>query len=376
MPRHFILGVCLTLVAGLIAIAQPASAAVIKGADSLTSNEVISDDAFLAGNTLNIQEAVEGELFAAGQTVSVSGMPGRSIFAAGNTVELTAGSSYNSYLAGSVVKLSGTYKHDIYVFAGDLTIAPGTIIEGELHAFANNVTLAGTIDGDATIEATTLTSDAVIGGSLTGTIRNLTFTGGSIGGDLKYTSKDEATGKALVTVGGMTQRYEPATQGQNNWNIFLDFLATLLFIAFVLLISPRRSRDAQHMLEKGWGRSLAIGAVATIAIPGITLLFFSTIIGWRVAVVMLALYVVLLMVSGVYGMFALGKQVTKSISHPFFRAQGNWPMFVTAAIGALIVAILTAVPGVAIFAMLAFWIAFAMPSVGAIVQLITDQHHK
>lgn len=340
-------------------------AAVVNGNDEQTYENAIPGDAYLGGNTVTVKQPVLGELFAAAASVNIDGRGSRSMFLGGNTVKVTKGTDYNAYIAGSTVTLSGSYGHDVWVAGNEITIEDGTTITGELHIAGSTIKLAGTIGGNVFVYGDTVTSSAVIGGTLKGEMTTLTFTGGSIAKDLRYVSDKNAEGLDKVTVSGATERKTPQevrpTAAQNRVRDFLyAFFGTMLLGILLILATPRLLREIPDLIKDNWGQGILLGLAAVLVVPVIALLAMLTIVGWKVVLVVMAFYVIMLILGGIIGTYFLGRTLVEQ-----FKADQLSHPWVVLTVGTLLITILRFLPaGIGGFVSLVFFVFFVLPGIG------------
>lgn len=352
----------------------PVLAIYTSGEDENPSISIpVQDDAALAGNSVSISEQVFGELFALGNTIYVGKKAGRSIYAAGNSVTIDQGAGYNVLAGGNTVILNGEIGHDVYVGGNSVTLGEGTIIRGDLRVGAANLVLDGVIDGNVYFGGEAVTSKAVIGGEMKGEAQTLAFTGGTIGKDLVYYSSKEANGLDKVKVSGKTERSKARFTGKDmdkteEFSILgllfagwvFSFFGTLLLGAILILLAPKKVTAVTHGVTKEWKQSFVAGLIAFIVFPLVAILAFTTLIGWQIALMLFAIYWVLLTIAANLGLIALGQYVlSKRSANPSW-----WLALVT---GVVIVYLLKATPLIPLISVVVF-IGLTLPAFGALLR--------
>lgn len=359
----------LTIVA--LVPAPVSAAATMRNAEgSVTQTEALDHDAFFAANSVVVTAPVSGELFAAGNSVDVTEPVGRSAFAAGNSVKL-AGADYNAFAAGSQVTLRGTYGNDVYVAGSDVVIEEGTVIKGDLRAAGSRVTVRGTVEGSVYVSGNFVTMGAVVGGSVSGAISRLQFTGGSIGGDLKYQSHNDAEGLSTVTVAGSTLRETPKAEGPY-WQMALagllwSLVSLLILGGVMILVSRRRVEDVASDIVSQRGPLIGIGLAFALLVPLAVLGLVLTMVGALLAFVLFLLYALFLILATVPAFVALGHQLAG-----WFR----WNVgstYLLLLVGAFAYLLLAALPLIGFFLMIAFGIAYYLPSLGGMVVRLIER---
>ncbi len=358
---------CFVVLSGVSAV----SAASYTTGDSPTISAPVNDDAFISGSDVSVEAPVMGELFAGGDKVTVNKKPTRSVFAAGNTVSISDGSGYNIFAAGNDVTIKGDIAHDVFVAGNRITIDPSTVITGTLHIAGNDMKIAGTIKGNVEANGNTVTSNAIIGGNFKGDVTSLTFTGGSIGGNLDYKSAKDAAGLSTVTVAGATTHgestYEP-TSPLSNW-LWLA-LGTLITGLAMLFMMPRKLEAEMATMNTQLLKSMGWGFVALIITPIVAVLLIATMIGAPLGLILVAVYTITLYLAGVIGQMFIGSWILKRVNARIRTPKQHlgWSLVV----GIIVVGLLRMIPVVGGIIAFIFFIVAYLPALGAAVLWVTN----
>lgn len=353
-------------------------AATYQQGDKLTPTEEISGDGYLAGSTIKLRLPVRGELFAAGDTIDLQGETLRSAFLAANSVDISGKVGYNAYVAASDVVVSGEISQDIFIFASDVTFAPSAKVFGNVTIFATKVQLKGKIDGDVLVAASEIMSEAVISGSLKAKANQVSFTGGSIDGKFTYTSPNEAAGRDRVQIAGEVNREVPESRGYGSF-LLVNFFSLILFGCFVLLLLAKHVRVVtRSAYGQDWRKNYLAGLLSIFGLPILSLLFFVTLLGWRVGLLVLSVYVSLMLLAAVFAAVLLGKTVMSrvaSLAKVSQRRQAD--LYIALGIGLLIPTLVSLIPyiGMPLASLVGFFF-LVVPVVGASVRLGIDQSHN
>jgi cytoskeletal protein CcmA (bactofilin family) len=177
--------------AGLVlAVTAPlfAFGAYTKSGDevSVRRDQMVSDDAYLAGGTVNAVGTITGDLVTAGGNLFISGTMSQDVIAAGGAMQISGSVGDDLRVAGGSVSISGTVGDDVVVAGGQVTIVSGAVITGDLivtggqvkidgvckgmiDARGGEVTINGTVDKDVLIQAERVIvgENAIVNGKLT-----------------------------------------------------------------------------------------------------------------------------------------------------------------------------------------------------------------
>ena len=228
----------------------------------------IAEDVYAAGGTVDVLATVEGDVVVAGGRVTVGERVSGDVMAAGGAVSVHASVGDDVRLAGGDIRLSGSVGDDAIAVGGNVTLTPD-----------------GSVNGRAW------------------------FSGGRV--DLVYRSPQEADIASGAQIRG-TISYEPV-----EWPI-AAFVAALAGVGIVVLLSlivtgsalflmfPRFIGTAVTTIRAEPWKCLGLGLAVFAATPVVISVLFFTVIGWLPAIVVGALYLVLLLAGFLTGAFYVG----------------------------------------------------------------------
>ena len=332
---------------------------------STTITNAVNQDLFSAGSDFSLAAPVTGETYVASKTIELKDTPSRSAYLIGSSVTVNKGVGYNLFAAGSTVTLSGTYGNDVYVVADKLIINSDTVINGDLWTDSTTITLAGTVKGSVHAQANTMTSSAIIAKDVTGGYLGLTFTGGSIGGSLSYHSSVDATGLNTVKVTGTTARSEFPTR--SGAQILIDaLLAIVMAFLFGTLLAarfPRRVEQLTKSVTVNYAANLGYGLLALLIVPFIAIALAATVVGMKIAIFIVLLYILFILMAGIIRAFVLGRYVLTQIAPQ--HAEHIWYQLIT---GVLLGYLIVIVPYIGIPIGILLLILTGLPTFGALIR--------
>ena len=128
----------------LFIFAAPSSAKIVsRNATSYTlaADEVLEEDLFVAGETININGKVEGDLYAAGGVLNITGEVTGDILATGGSITISATTGDDIRVAGGNIIISGASIGDsLNVFGGNIIVDNDTVIGGSLIFAGGSIT--------------------------------------------------------------------------------------------------------------------------------------------------------------------------------------------------------------------------------------------
>jgi cytoskeletal protein CcmA (bactofilin family) len=371
MSKQIFTGLTVTLVAVLLtfSISAPVLAADLRSGDAVTvaSGEVVDDDLYIAGNNIIIDGTVNGDLWAIGSTITVNGEVKGSIVVAGQTVNINGNVGHAARLAGETVNVSGDISGDLIVFSSEANITSKAKIGGDFLFGSGNVRIDGLIEGDIKGGANEVAVANGVGGNIELKVENLAVAStADIGGNLTYTSENEADIQSGAKVGGKTTHNLPEVKKPAPFSGIggkvLGFLMAFVTGLIIILIAPRRSASiADSIRNKPWA-SLGWGAIILFATPVAAIIVCFTVIGIPVALIALALYAIAIYLSQVF----VGLFIGRWIIGRFREVESKAIMVGALAAGLAIITILRLIP------YLGFWVGLAVALFGLGAMLISE----
>ena len=375
MSKLIFSGLAVTLVAVLLTffISVPVLAADLRSEDTVTvaAGEVVDDDLYVAANTVVIDGTVNGDLWAFANTITVNGEVKGSIVAAGQTVNINGNVGHAARLAGEVLNINGDISGDLIVFSSKVDVASKAKIGGDFLFGAGVVSIGGLVEGDVKGGGGDVTVANGVGGDIELEVDNLTLAStADIGGNLTYTSENEADIQSGAQIGGETthnvpEAKEPAPFSDMGGKV-VGFLMTLVTGLIIILIAPRRSASAADSIRNRPWASLGWGAVILFATPLAAIMVCFTVIGVPVGLIALVLYAIAIYISQIF----VGLFIGRRIIGRFREADSKAIMVGALAAGLVIITLLKLIP------YLDFWIGLAVVLFGLGAVLVSETRSR
>jgi cytoskeletal protein CcmA (bactofilin family) len=169
-------------------------------------------------------------------------------------------------VSGGTVRILGSVGRDLVIFGGTATVEAGAEIEGDIAGATGSLTMAGTVHGNVRAGTGTMVIAGTIDGDVELGVGDLVVESGSvIGGDVTYTSTDDARIADGAEIGGEIERREPAVGvesmvADNPIVSYLGVLIGLLVLGWGLLaIRPRLVAGSAQTLRTAPLPSLGLG---------------------------------------------------------------------------------------------------------------------
>ena len=342
----------------------PAAAADIRQGDiTIATTETIEDDLYVVGGNIAINGTINGDLIAAGGNITVDGNVTGDVVAAGNIIAIRGQVGGSVRAAGNSVVLDGKVTKDLLAGGNEVTILSNGRVGRDAILGSTNVTVSGQIARDLQAGGTNVKIDGGVGGNVLATVEKLQLTDrATVGGSLKYTSKNEAQIANTSSVKGPIQRQTPADTGRaplvtGTAAVVLEWLKGLIGLLIlgilVVFFFPGFSRRAGEALVRSPWLTLAIGALVLIGLPILSVVFFAVgalIGGWWIGFVVLAVFGVVLALSIPVAAVGVGGAVLRIARRPV-------PVWLALFIGLVVLLLVALIPilgGVVIFCALLF----------------------
>jgi len=355
----------LALVALILALTPtPAAAADIRSGQDITigTTETIEDDLYAFGTNIAINGTIHGDLIAGGNNISVDGNVTGDVIAGGNSVVIRGQVGGSVRAAGNTVVVDGKIANDLVVGGNELTILGNGRVGRDVIVGATNATISGQIGRDLQAGGANVKIDSGVGGNVTANVERLQITDrGTVGGSLKYTSKNEAQIANAASVKGSVERQTPdngrAPLFSGTAALVVEWLKGLIGLLIlgilVVFFFPGFSRRAGEVLVHSPWLTLAVGALALIGLPILSIVFFAVgalIGGWWIGFVVLALFVVVLALSIPVAAVGVGGALLRVARRPV----PVWLALFMGLVALLLVALIPILGGIVIFCALLF----------------------
>jgi len=339
-----------------------ASAHSFRTGDNVTvrQNQTINQSLFTAGRTIDISSTVEGDVFCAGQNITISGTVRGDVICAGQSIHIRGNVEGDIRLAGQNITVGATVSGNATVAAQTFTLDSKGVIKGDITVAGTDATFNGEVDRDIVAGTDTLIIASSIGRDIKATVDNFRIEPGArIAGNVEYTSNQRLNQSRDAEVGGEITRHEPtATSSKRGavlnfsiWWFVYWFVAMLLTALALVLLFPRIFQTTvRQALPWPW-RVLLAGFVASFAVPILCFVLAITIVGIPLALLIGLLWLVILLLSGPFFAYYLGRVILQNPRHPVLI------MFV----GATVLLVLYFIPVLGFIALLlAMWVGSGM----------------
>jgi len=285
-------------------------------------DEIINDNFVQAGETVDINGTINGDIIVAGGTVNINSTVQGDVIAVGGSVRVRGDIAGNVRVGGGNVEINANVGKNATVFGGTVTVSNDTTIGWSLAFGAGTAEIRGNISGHVSGGAEQTVIAAVVGGNTTihsGQEGVITVTPPAIiKGDLTYRGEKAPTVKEGAEVQGDIIQKAAVLPSVSKGDL-LSFLGIsslffklvklfgLLVVGLVIVsLFKKGSTAVIEQMKNEPAKSIGWGIVYLILTPIIVFLLLITIIGAPLALIIGALYFILLYVSKVFFGLMLG----------------------------------------------------------------------
>ena len=315
--------------------------------DDVTINDEVNGSLVLAGSNTEMKGKADGVSFMAGNKVVFSG-ESEYIALAGNSIEVKGTVTKDSFIGGNIITIGkeANLQRDAVVAGSDIEIHGN--IGRNISIYGSNVNLVGAeIEGNVNIYANSIKADedTVINGNL------------SYPEDAEVSiAKDAVKGKITKTDAIQSNENGFVTTMMGKFWSFLSLMlvfAVLSFAASKLFVRVQKEYD-KFDFNNGL-ETFTKGLVFVILVPIIIFILFLMSIGIPLALILLALYFIIMYLSTIFTGYLIGYKLWQK----FFNNDIN--MLVIGIFGIAILFILNLIPGISfIVSMLSMFIGIGV----------------
>ena len=303
--RIFLLLVLMITVLPVLSHAQEVAEVIIK-------RGMVDDDLYMAGAQVDLYATVNGDVVVAGGQLNLEGDIKADVIAAGGSISLRGSVVDDARLAGGEIRVAGRIGDDLVAAGGRIHVSPVAIIAGRAWLSGGEIR----IDGQVMQELRASGGRIVITGLVNGNVELwadeiIIEDTAVISGDLHYKSSRQANIASGARIDGEVI-HTPVEVDMRPVVASVIFAGLVLLLSIVLtavllyLLLPDYSlRVSQSLHDQPW-QSLAIGLAVFVGVPLLVIILFSTAVGIWLALMLLAIYLVMLLTGYFAGALYVG----------------------------------------------------------------------
>jgi len=306
MLKHICRGLAVILVVTLLMILSAVSVLAFDArsgmAVTVASGDVVDDDLYVAAETIIIDGTINGDLWAAANTITVNGIVNGSVMAAGRIVNINGDITHAVRAVGETININGDVGGDVMAGCGKANIASTARIGGDLLFGADIASIDGPVEGNIKGSGREVIISNGVNGNIELEVESLTILStANIGGDLSYTSEEEAYIQSGAQITGATTHTIPEVKEDEAKGFpfvlftsalskLISFLMALVAGVVIIFLAPKKLTSITDAIGTRPGPSAGWGAMILFLTPIAALIVCFTIIGIPIGLITLALY--------------------------------------------------------------------------------------
>ncbi len=301
--------------------------------DAGSAEDWVQSDLYVCEDSPTISKIVNGNAYIFGNEVTITGEIGGDVFVFANKLNIDGAYIYSNLFAfANEINVNGIV-YDIYAAANTFTLDSDAFVYRDLRVSANTINLKGMVNKDAYLTANTYNFDTDSGKTL-------------IKGNLSYDSSNELS-IADGLVGGTVTYNEQKVSNKSAGEVILKYVSDLLkTIAYVLVVAllciylaPKFTSRVTTMSTKKSLVSFLIGLGAVIVGIIAFVILLLSVIGVKLAVVEMLLYIVICMSGLSFASLYFGGLLAKQ-----FKQEGKLKLLGLTIASAAIVWVVSQIP--------------------------------
>lgn len=283
---------------------------------------VIDHNVHAFGSSVRTSAAVKGDFSAMGGRVVVDQAVTDDALLMGGTVDVRAPVGDDVRAAGGDVSLESSVGGDVMAAGGQLQLTNSAQVAGRAELAGGDVLVDGRVDGSLDVRARRLVLNGPVGGSVQAAVEELELgPQARVGGGLRHSAATIKQDPAAVVTGAVERidrlfdedrrwgdrhpMHEERWPAMGGWWLLvplsMGLLGVLALAAVVLFVFSRFAGQAAHRIETQPWRALGVGAGLLLGLPVLAVLFFFTLLGIPLGLVVMALYPPLLLLGWLIG---------------------------------------------------------------------------
>jgi cytoskeletal protein CcmA (bactofilin family) len=294
-------------------------AAVFRSGGSVvvSQDEIIKEDLYISGGTIEINGDVKGDLIVGGGVVKVNGNVEGDLIASGGSISLSGNIKESARLAAGNIEIQGDVGRDLVIFSGNGDLTKEALVGQDLIFYGGNLNVAGDIGQNLRGSANSVTIAGQVDKNVTVNVESLNVHSTAIiNGHLTYKSSKKANIESGAQIKGRVTHKLPSKAKSprlpsfltstviRTINFFLAYLAALLLGLLLLLTFPAQTKKIADKIGSAPFKTIAAGFITLAVLPIAAILIAFTIIGLPLSILTLFYYLTLLYMGKIFvGLF-------------------------------------------------------------------------
>ena len=310
---------------------------------NLRQGDIINDNLYSAGGSVNIAGTTNGDLVVAGGSLMVSGPVSGDLAAAGGTINVISAVAGDARIVGGNIIILSSVAGDLVIAGGQINVSSSSTVGKDVQIAGGSVNFEGQTSGNLDIRGESVYINGTVAKDAVVKAQNIKLGPNAvIQGKLDYYSNNQAVIETGASVKGETNFHkisltkDNAKKGANMvafgfMSIFV-ILKVVAGIGAVLILfyffKSQTSAITNNSIFKFWQEVLR-GFVVLIVTPVAVILSFITVIGSPLGIIAMLFYVAMIAIASIVTVLIFAKLCLKYL----FRKENselNWWIIILA----------------------------------------------
>lgn len=273
---------------------------------------VVDDDLYLAGGQVDLYATVNGDVVVAGGQLQLEGDISADVIAAGGTIALRGSVGDDARIAGGEVRIAARVGDDLVAAGGRIHLSPVASIGGRAWLTGGDIRIDGQVADELRVSAGRVVITGAVNGNVEIRADEIVIEETAvISGHLLYKSSHEASIAEGARIDGEVRHtpveidMKPVVTSVILAGLVLLFSIILTAVVLYLLFPDYCLGVSQTLHDHPW-QALAIGLAVFAGVPLLVVILFSTAVGVWLALMLLAIYLVMLLAGYFAGALYVG----------------------------------------------------------------------
>lgn len=284
------------------------AAAYFNAGDLVSPGEAIESDAYAAGQRVSIRHPVGDDVFVAGNSIEITDKVGGDVFAAGNQIRIRGPVGGDIRTVGNNLDIESITAKDLFAAGSQVAVSDQTSVSGDAYLAGQIIEINGRVQGTTRIasENIVLGPKAVIAGDL--------ITYGQSEPKITLESGAQILGERRHVTPAEAARPARGDGSQNNVLGWVLNVLTWFVVSFLLLLGlpGLTSRVIAQANARPW-QSIGWGVLWWILLIPVSIMLIASVIGWPLAIALLALTAALTVAALGYAALIIGSWITRKL---------------------------------------------------------------
>lgn len=294
---------------------------------TLEKGKIVTHNPYFAyGENVTISGTVNGDTYVAGGRVVIDGNINGDLLVAGGDVEISGNVKEDIRVVGGQVTVKGRVGKNLSAAGGNIKVDQASVIVGSFVAAGGQIEILGQINDNVDLAGGNIILNNKVSKDFDVAAGQIALNEkANILGKFEYWSDQKPTLAPTVVIKGQTIEHAMPVQvntEKQDWNKMKEAAATmgmtgkiigtlsLLLVGMILIkLSNKFMSKTAEVIKADYWKSTGIGFLVVFVTPIAFFVLLLTIIGAPIALMVMALYSVMLYIAKIFAIYALGTKV-------------------------------------------------------------------